>query len=279
MNNSRLTITLQSERAAKYNNAYHHKLRGRIWRALENTKYEQVHDEPKPLGITFSGIVPYGDISKGDYRRLEIGATNEDVLIKIAESLQRNPEFNIGEMSFVVDGMEAKRVDVGPPGTTGTLVTNTGVLTTIPSDRCAEFGIQTPDSDKDHYWRGDDPLTAFQKRTRETLETRWQAIDVTPHGPSPAELYEPLFDTWEFLKDYSVPLTVTTDTTFPVVLSKWKLGYTVQSDAHRKVLNFALQTGLGRKTEYGLGNLKLDEVNAPTEDTTAGETTISPSAI
>jgi len=49
----------------------HHKLRGRIWRGLEEVdEYAATHDTDYGVGFAFSNVFPWGDIDKGDRRYL-----------------------------------------------------------------------------------------------------------------------------------------------------------------------------------------------------------------
>jgi len=82
-----------------YDNAYHHKLSGRIWRALEGTEYDQVHDENRPKPFSFSNPFPPEDMEEGDERTLLIASPDEELLAHIAADLKDNPELILMDIS------------------------------------------------------------------------------------------------------------------------------------------------------------------------------------
>ena len=49
----RIIVDLSARADAAYDNGYHNKLRGRIWRALEGTEHDELHDtgdRKRPFG-------------------------------------------------------------------------------------------------------------------------------------------------------------------------------------------------------------------------------------
>lgn len=129
----RILTRLHARADAAYDNAYHHKLRGRIWDALDGTRYDEIHDKNQPKGFIYSNPFPPRDMDEGDERTLLVASHDEELLAHIAADLHEDRELNIGEMPFHVDAVEPLSVDVGEPGTSGTLSTGTGVLVRIPS--------------------------------------------------------------------------------------------------------------------------------------------------
>jgi len=83
--------------------------------------------------------------------------------------------------------------------------------------------------------------------------------------PGPSERDTELFDSYELIKTFSIPVTVTEGTQMTYVLSKWRFGYTVQDDHHRRHLNLALDTGLGERNSLGLGFINITDKTAPWE--------------
>ena len=121
-------IHLSARADAAYQNDYHHKLRGRLWEALDNTKYDDRHDDGKQPGFSYSNPFPPYDMEEGDGRKLLVASPEEDLLANIAADLLEKPELNIGEMPFHVDEVTSLSPDVGEPGTRGTIETGTGLL-------------------------------------------------------------------------------------------------------------------------------------------------------
>jgi CRISPR-associated endoribonuclease Cas6 len=251
----RLLVRLTARADAAYDHTYHHKLRGRIWRALEDTPFDERHDEPRPLGVSFSNPFPPRNMTEGDERTLLVAAPEEPLLAHIAEDLISDRELNIGEMPFHVDEITGLSPDVGEPGTTGTLETGTGVLVRIPPRRFEEYGIEV-DSEQAEYWRPEHTIEPFKTQLENNLDRKHGAF-APDYQPGPSDVDGELFDTYELLKTFAIPVTVTQGTELTYVLSKWKLGYTVRDDDHRRHLNLALDTGIGERNALGFGFLNI----------------------
>lgn len=114
-----------------------------MWRALEDSRFDGLHDDGQPPGLCFSNPFPPGDMSEGDKRTLLVAAPERDMLGLIADDLDANRELNIGEMPFEVEDISLLAPDVGEPGTRGVLESGTGVVVRIPPWRCEEYDIET----------------------------------------------------------------------------------------------------------------------------------------
>jgi len=135
----RLVARLRARIDAVYDEQYHHKLRGRMWRALDGTDFESLHNENRPVGLSFSNPFPPGDLREGDTRTLLVAAPQRSLLGAIAEDFTSNPELNIGEMPFEIEEVSLLAPEVGEPGTRGVLETGTGVLVRIPPWRAEDY--------------------------------------------------------------------------------------------------------------------------------------------
>lgn len=256
----RLLVRLTARADAAYDNAYHHKLRGRIWRALQDTEFEARHDSGEPPGFAYSNPFPPRDMAEGDNRTLLISSPSEQLLAPIASNLLQNRELNIGEMPFRVTDLSDLNPDVGEPGTSGTLETGTGVLVRIPRDRLDEYGIDTVEGNAAEYWRPEHPLEPFRVQIENNLD-RKHGLFMPDYLPGPTDRDGQLFDSYELIKDFAVPLTVTQGVEREFVLTKWRFGYNVRDDHHRRHLNLALSTGIGERNSLGLGflNKRIDD--------------------
>lgn len=246
---------------AAYDNTYHHNLRGRIWRALEETKYEAFHGDGEPNPFSYSNPFPPGDLEEGDERTILFASPREELLTHLAEDLQRDPELNIGEMPFHLDGLSAVNPSVGEPGSMGTIESGTGVLVRIPPWRFDEYDIDAPDSSSE-FWRPEYSIKPFRRQVRSNLDkkhTQFCRDDL----PGPTDNDGDLFDEYELIKTFALPVTVTQGQTETCVLSKWRLRYTVRNDHHRRHLNLALDTGIGERNGLGFGFVNITEKSTP----------------
>jgi CRISPR-associated endoribonuclease Cas6 len=256
----RLLIALRARADARYNNAYHHKLRGRIWRGLRETPYDDLHDTGEPAGICFSNVFPWGDIERGDERSLLVSATERDVLGHIADDLADDREFNVGEMPFDVTDLSLLAPDVGEPGTRGTIETGTGVVVRIPPWKREEYEDDPPvdDTDESLFWRPEHTLEPFKQQIEANLD-RKHDLFCPDHLPGPSDVGGDLFNEYELLKTYALPVTVTQGVEMTHVVSKWAFGYRVRDDHHRRHLNLALDTGIGERNALGFGFLNIKQ--------------------
>lgn len=248
-----------------YDNSYHHKLRGRIWRALEGTQYDEIHDANRPKPVTYSNPFPPGDMQEGDERTLLVASPDEELLAHVAADLQDDRELNIGEMPFTVEDLSSLSPDVGEPGTSGTLESGTGVLVRIPPWRFEEYGIDS-DHDQAEFWRPEHTMEPFVNQVEANLDKKHD-LYCPEYLPGPSDVDGDLFDGYELIKTFALPVTPTQGERETWVLSKWRLDYTVRDDDHRRHLNLALDVGLGERNSLGFGFVNITDKTTPGGDT------------
>lgn len=254
----RILAHLSARADAAYDHAYHHKLRGRIWRALEGTEYDDQHGNGEPPGFSYSNIFPWGEMGEGDDRHLLVASPEESLLAHVAEGLKTDRELNVGEMAFHVDDVTALDVDVGEPGTSGTIETATGVLVRLQERHRQEYGIE---EDADYgdtatFWRPEHSMEPFFDAIEDNAQYKHDLF-VPEYLPGPTDVEGALFDGYELIKTYALPLTVTQGVERDVVLSKWEFDYTVRDDDHRRHLNLLLDCGIGGRNGLGLGFINI----------------------
>lgn len=255
-------VHLRARTDAAYDNTYHHKLRGRIWRALEDTPFDDLHSVDHPPGFVYSNPFPPRGMQQGDERKLLVASHNEELLTCVAQDLLDNRELNVGEMPFHVDRISSLSPDVGEPGTKGTIETGTGLLVRIPPWQCDTYGIDHPGGDTAVFWRPEHTTEPLIAQLEANLDKKHRLFS---HGylPGPSEIDGELFDGYELIKTFSVPVTVTEGEVMTYVLSKWKFSYTVRDDHHRRHLNLALDCGLGERNSLGLGFVNITKKTRP----------------
>lgn len=258
----RLLLRLTARADAAYDNAYHHKLRGAIWNALEGTRFDEEHDSGEPIGFAYSNPFPPGDMEEGDPKTVIVASVYEELLSHVAEAFKRNPELNIGEMPFHVNDMSALDVDVGEPGTQGVIETGTGVLVRLYEEHRQKYGINQDEGhgDEPTFWRPEHTTEPFIEAVENNLQRKHEQFE-REHLPGPVENDGRLFDEYELIKKFSVPVTVTEGETRNLILSKWRFGYEVRDNHHRRHLNLALDTGIGGRNSLGLGFVNITDKN------------------
>lgn len=253
----RLLVRLRAQASAVYDEAYHHKLRGRVWRTLEGTDFEGLHNADRPVGLCFSNVFPPGEIEEGDQRTVLISSVDQDLLRAIAGGLIEDREFNVGEMPFRVEEVTGISPDVGEPGTRGVLESGTGLLVRIPPWRFEEYGIDPP-SDEPEFWKPKHTVEPLRTQLENNLDQKHD--DLLPEDlPGPSDVDGDLFEDIELIKTFAVPVTVTQGVERTFVLSKFRFGYRVRDDHHRRHLNLALDAGLGERNALGLGFVNVTD--------------------
>ena len=260
---------LSARADAAYQNDYYDKLRGRLWDALDGTEYDRRHDSGEPPGFAYSNPFPPRDMDAGDDRKLLVASPEEELLAHVAADLLEEPELNIGEMPFQVNDVTSLSPDVGEPGTRGTIETGTGLLVRIPPWRCEEYGIDHPGGDTAVFWRPEHSMEPLRKQLEDNLDQKHDRF-AHDHLLGPSDVEGDLFDGYELIKTFAVPVTVTEGQEMTYVLSKWKFEYTVRDDHHRRHLNLALDCGLGERNSLGLGFVNITEKTRPGESELEG---------
>ena len=267
----RIELALDAITDAAYDTSAHHKLRGRIWRGLEDyEKYSRVHETNHGVGFSFSNIFPWGCIDEGDRRYLRIASPRQEVLDDLVRHFKKNPEFDVGQMRFEVADIDGHMPQVGEPGATGRIDTGTGVYCAFSRHLAEEHGLDTMkmdagDSETKLFWRAEHGLESLQATIRRSLQ-RTHELYGDDYYDGPAEVDDPLFTKFEPIKDdvtYAVRFQPATAVERTTILSKWNLGYRVRDETHRYHLNLALDAGIGQRREHGFGFLNLREQTPP----------------
>lgn len=243
-----LVLRLRVERDCAWERGYHRKIRGRLDQALAGTPFDDLHDSQR-AGFTFSDPFPYApELEAGDELSLVVAAPSEKILAAIAEDLRDRPEMTAGAFVFDVRAAEPVKVDVGPPGSVGTLTTASGVVQTMTPSHEASDGIPT-------YWTARDHSDEqFREHFTQSVQ---RLIEKETDGPPPEN--DP-FDRYEHEKTIAIDIDVTPRQQLTVLASKWNFGYEVRDAHHRRVLNTLLSHGVGAKRAYGFGCLTTPEV-------------------
>lgn len=267
----RIELALDAVADASYDTSYHHKTRGRIWRAFDNDEeYADIHDSNQGIGLAFSNIYPWGEISEGDRRYIRIASPERKVLDDLIAHFGQDRAFDVGQMRFRVDNISGHASDVGEAGSTGILETATGVFCALNREMAENYGLDTSemdsgDAETDLFWRPKHGIGALRDSIRHSLQQTHDRYG-DDYYDGPLEIDEPLFDSVEPIKDdvtYSIKFQPATAVDRTVILSKWRLGYRVRDETHRYHLNLALDAGVGQRREHGFGFVNLTDRTPP----------------
>jgi CRISPR-associated endoribonuclease Cas6 len=167
-------------------------------------------------------------------------------------------------MTFRATDAYTVEIDVGPPGSTGTITTPTGVVQALSEQVREEYDIDRDVGGK-LYWRPDNHSpAAFLDQLRTNITQKIDAY-YPPSVVGPGDSDEPLFTRYDLEDSGAMQKTVTTDTTGLLFYSKWMFEYEVRDSTHRTWLNALLACGLGAKNAYGLGYVHVTDQNCVPE--------------
>jgi CRISPR-associated endoribonuclease Cas6 len=160
-------------------------------------------------------------------------------------------------MPFPVDEINRLSTHVGEPGSSGTIETGTGVLVRTPPCRSEDYDLDI-DHDEAEFWRPDHMMEPFRTQIENNLDKKHRLF-CPDYQPGPSDVGGDLFDGYDLIKTFSIPVTVTEGQRETWVLSKWRFDYTVRDDHHRRHLNLALDTGIGERNSLGFGFVNITE--------------------
>ncbi|REA02045.1 CRISPR-associated protein Cas6 [Haloferax sp. Atlit-6N] len=253
----RLEVSLRSTVNMPYDRSYHHALRSALWDCLR-PEYSAIHESNEPVGLSFSNIFPWGELTAGDRRKLRIASPDRAVLDTLAEALMTTDRLTVGDMEFDVDDISVHAPDVGEPGSRGYLETATGVVCRLSPSLLSDHDLTATRTAADDasptFWRPAHGLEPFRAVLAQSLTQSHQRFGATETYDIP--ITGDIFDSFEPIKDgvtYALPFEPTAGVELTYILSKWRLGYRVRDDTHRYLLNLALDCGIGQRREHGFG--------------------------
>ena len=236
----RTLIKLHARRDLAYDNSYNHSLQGRVYDDLRGNGHTDVLDGGPKL-FSYSNLFPPRDAKEGDSRSFIFAACNPDLVTSVAYGFCSRPEVNIGEMPFTAD--EAFTLDPQVEER-GTLTTGTPIIVRFGTETASEYGID-PEYDRT-YWRPEYGMDLFLDHLYGNLEKKYQKAFDDP-APDP-----PYFSGYTMQKVVSKPVSYANrDVTY--IGTEWEFDYEVRSAEHRRILNLALDAGLGELNGLGFG--------------------------
>lgn len=254
----RLIIATRSNHDAAHSTEWGYKLRGRIWDALAGTEFDHRHRTDEPPGFVTSCPIPFGDVREGERRIVMISSPDERLVACLNDDIESDPTINTGEWSLDVESTHRRAVDVGEPASTGALETVTGVLVSFPPNKFDEYGITQHltesqiESGQRSFWKREYGTGLFLDAIEANLDRKHRLFK-PDHLAGPSDVPGQLFGSVELLKTFPTQWRLAQDTKHTLILSKWRLGYEVRDQDHRRHLNLALDCGIGERNPIGLG--------------------------
>ena len=238
----RLLVKLEAAKDQAYDAMYHHKVQGLIYDQIESFD-PGLHDKRGYKYFSYSNPFPIADMKAGDARNLIIASPNTKLIEHIQKHLQK--DLNIGDNSYKV--LEKKTLTPRLQ-TPFKLITATPVTMRIPKERYSDYGIN---SDKDWvYWRPEYSFEAYVKQLGDNVIKKYNSYhktDMKEHT---------IFEQYIYKRATCNP-TIIDGKEYEIVGSIWEYPFTHLTPEQRRLLEFALDTGLGERNAYGYGFLNI----------------------
>jgi len=239
-----LALRLEAYSGFRWTNSYSRALHARCSDALSRAGLADLHDSDAVPPWTASDIYPYrNDVSPGDTSWIMFASTEQAALKAIADEFERRPRFNVGPMQYDVRAARPQHVTVGDIGESGTLVTTSGLVLRVGRrDGTATYWGRQNNDARDAAWK------TFKTYLRQSIRGICRRHD---HVEPIDEM--PVFDEYEYVKEFCLEVQLATDWRQPIPMSLWRFHYDIRDELHRQQLELLTATGLGARTGYGFG--------------------------
>ncbi|MGC9083999.1 MAG: CRISPR-associated endoribonuclease Cas6 [Anaerolineae bacterium] len=254
----RLLLDLRARGDFAYDSRYHSKLQGLIYRFLLGSGYGELHDLRGYKFFTFSNPFPIPRdlrVPSGHPMHLIVASPSEDVIRRIYGLLLARyvgHEVHVGEMSLELTGVRMVRSHVGWGSV---IVTSTPVVVRIPEPAYERFEVPPEERRPGFiYWRPRAGIRAFLGSVELNLLRKFSEF----HGWAPR--VDPALGIFEIAKPVRAPIPVRIPMEggdVVVVGSTWRFYFTSMDPVRRRLLEFALDAGIGERNSMGFGFLNV----------------------
>ncbi|MEM3399748.1 MAG: CRISPR-associated endoribonuclease Cas6 [Candidatus Micrarchaeia archaeon] len=243
----RLLVKLEAAKDCSSDLLYHHKLQGFIYSLLRNTEHEKLHDKKGYKFFCFSNIFPTRDMKKGEKAHLIVSSPNDEFVKTLwKQILQRiRTTIHIGDNSYNI--LSARMLQPHLPRSFS-FITGTPIIIRIPNYRYGNYGIKAEKPYKYVYWKPKHSFEAFIKQLEENLIKKYNEFNNTCMERMP------IFERFIFKKTVCNHIIIN-GKEVKVFGSVWQFMFdgASRNPEKRKLLRFALDTGLGELNSLGFG--------------------------
>ena len=244
----RLLVSLQTLENCAYDLKYHHKLQGFLYRLMEGTTYQGLHDHKGYKFFCFSNLFPPRDARTGETRRLIIASPNSNLIKVLEDRLAKVDEAHIGDGAFRIIEMR----ELNPRVKEGcVLATGTPIVVRIPKERYVEYGIVPEKPYTYVYWRKQHSFAAFVKQLEDNLKKKYKEY----HEDEPTS--EPVFEQFVFEKQVCNHV-VFEGKEAKIFGSLWEFPLGILNERKRRLLQFGLDCGFGELNSLGFGFMNIN---------------------
>ncbi|RLE42316.1 CRISPR-associated endoribonuclease Cas6 [Candidatus Woesearchaeota archaeon] len=261
----RLLLKLKALKDFAYDEKYHHKIQGFIYRLTQGTPYEFLHSKKKYKFFCFSNIFPLKigknkkvcPFRRGDIKYLLISSPDAGFIKtlhkKLEEKIANNDEIKFGEMLFGLEGMKMLNTPIIKKK--GVVIrTETPIVLRIPRRIYKKFKVNPPKPYTYIFWRKEYPIELFFEGLTKNLLGKYREfhkIDKEKFASFEKEVL-PLFQRVKFIKTVSNKVIINGKEQLVIGLL-FDFYFDFLNEKQRKILKFAVDAGFGERNSYGFG--------------------------
>ncbi|MGC8622000.1 MAG: CRISPR-associated endoribonuclease Cas6, partial [Caldisphaera sp.] len=244
--NMRLLLKLKANGNFAYDPSINHKIQGFIYKNLEGSFFDDLHNRKGSKYFCFSNIFPYGDIKEGSEVNLIISSPVSQLIKMIENRISLDNRINIGDYSFSL--VSYKKFNIKIREDRVRLENSTPIILRVKK----EFIEDRNKKYEYYYWRRNMNLKIFIDQLNENLIKKYESF----FGIK-TEVKQ-LFEVYKFKEELS-PVVQINGKNVKLIGSYWEFE-TVNLDKNvLDIIRFIIDTGFGEMNSLGFGfiNLKI----------------------
>jgi CRISPR-associated endoribonuclease Cas6 len=261
----RLLVKLRCIEDTQYEMHYHYHLQGFIYNLLKGSKYDYLHNKEGYKFFCFSNIFPAKDLVRNDIRTLIISSPDDEFVFYLLQIFDQpwNKTVRVGKMKFIIERTQILETSL-PSNDKYSLITGTPIIVRANRNTYSKYGIK-PRFDYEYvYWRTEYPVEMFlfqlETNLRKKYQEFWNLSQDKDRNRSDRSLelgdtqMPSLFCRAGFKKQISTRLTMKGFEEI-VIATVWEFMF--EGWENKKLLQFALDAGLGERNSLGFGFMNL----------------------
>ena len=226
----RLKINITPEEDFAWSEINQNLLIGLVWKTIQGTGYEVLHDQKGFKFFTFSELFPFGDFHRDEPKSIIISSPDSRFVEKIAEKIGDGYAARLGAHPVTLSAEKVFKIrprstwEAGSP-----------VVVRLDNGR---------------YWREDrNTLGEFIRHVEENAIAKYRAYT----GDQTFGIEVPLFERYEFIKGVVHSFRKGNGQRVMVMGSKWRFSLPRNWKKYKEFYSFLLDCGIGEKNAMGYG--------------------------
>lgn len=240
----------------------YHKLQGFVYDKLINTtEFSNIHDSKSYKLFCFSNIFPLHIVKAGEIRNFIFASPNHKLIEAVFNTIKsaiesKNCIVNIGEQLYELVSAEIIQMIIN--SNIYRLQTSTPLTMRIPENKHSDYYIPLQIRKRKFlYWRSNLPTEVLLNLIKNNILKKYRSFYNLADDRRLLLLY-PFIDEFSLLNEIIIHIPVDTSV-LKIPASYWKIQFEIINKDQRKLLEFAIDVGLGERNSMGLGFVNMEE--------------------